>query len=98
MQDLIERERKSAAADTIPDRRRPGRLKYKNPHLITLLRRKPDADQRFSNTEPGAGLTDFKEVRERNDLSAAAGIALAVALGTVAWSSLVLALWLQFGR
>ncbi len=98
MQGLIERERKSEAADTMPDRRRPGRLEYENPHLVTLLRRQPDADQRCPHTAPGAGLSDVRDGREGNDLSTAAGIALAVALSAVAWASLALALWLHFGR
>jgi hypothetical protein len=98
MRDLTERERKSVAAETTPDRRRPGRLDYDNPHLIALLRRQPNADQPPPNTAPETGFSDLREGHDRNNLSAAAGIAVAVALSSVAWASVALALWLHFGR
>jgi len=98
MQDLIERERTSAAADAIPDRRRPGRLQHENPHLVELLRRLSNEDKPRPNTAPGTGLSDRREDGDGNDLSAAAGIGLAMVLGSAAWVSCVSVLWLLFGH
>jgi len=100
MVDLIGREHESAAADPIPDRRRPGRVDYESPHLIALLRRQlpPDADEPRPDTAPDAGLVDFGERRDRDDMSAGMGVSFAAVLGAVAWVGLISGLLLLFAR
>ncbi len=98
MQGLSGRGRKPAAADGIPDRRRPGRVEYTNPHLIALLRRQPQQDQPDPATASETHPSDLRENRNCDDLSASAGIGLAVLLSFVAWAGLFWALPLLFGR
>jgi hypothetical protein len=68
------------------ERRRPGRLKFTNPHLIALLRRKKTG-----------GATDASdETAGRDDLGPARGIMMAVAISATVWGAvalIVLALW-----
>ena len=63
------------------ERRRPGRVKFTNPHLIALLRRKA----------PTRDATDAPD-----DLGSAKGIMKAVAFGAMIWGAvalIVLVLW-----
>jgi hypothetical protein len=69
------------------ERRRPGRVKSANPHLIALLRGKT----------PTRDATDARdETAGRDDLGPAKGIMGAVAISAMIWGAvalIVLALW-----
>ena len=63
------------------ERRRPGRAKFTNPHLIALLRRET----------PIGDISDAPdETVGRDDLGTAKGIMLAVALSATIWGAVVL--------
>ena len=69
------------------ERRRPGRVKSANPHLIALLRGKT----------PTRDATDARdETAGRDDLGPVRGIMMAVAISATVWGAvalIVLALW-----
>ena len=68
----------SGAAETRPDRRRPGRLPLGNPHLIALLRAPlPDTPPPDHPEEAPPDPAD--------DLAAARGILFSAVLGELVW-------------
>jgi hypothetical protein len=67
------------------DRRRPGRVDYSNPHLISLLRGEA------SSVGPNVGKLPIGEV---DSLSTARGIGVSVVLGVLAWAAIAVVLWL----
>ncbi len=64
------------------DRRRPGRVDYSNPHLISLLRAE-------SPVGPNVGELPIGEV---DSLSTARGIGVSVVLGVLTWAAIAAAL------
>jgi hypothetical protein len=83
----LERSESIAEAAETPDRRRPGRMTFNNPHLIQLLRQ-PAA--------PSVSTADamFYPPREADSLAAARGIGLGALVGAVCWAVLAFGLWL----
>ena len=69
------------------DRRRPGRSKYLNPHLLEILRRPSQEGATFPQ-ESGEGLQEAGEDYSDN-LRAARGIGLSAVIGTGLWAALV---------
>ena len=66
------------------DRRRPGRVDYSNPHLISLLR----------GEAPPVGPNVELPIGEVDSLSTARGIGVSVVLGVIAWVAIAAGLWL----
>jgi hypothetical protein len=62
------------------ERRRPGRLKFTNPHLIALLRGKKTGDATVAPDETAG----------RDDLGPAKGIMGAIAISAVIWGTIAL--------
>lgn len=93
MPEQLDRDGRNSDTVATPDRRRPGRVAYTNPHLIELLR-KPSA--------PSAPAADDKarylSPREADSLAAARGIGLATVLGALCWAVLAFGLWLLLHR
>jgi hypothetical protein len=84
----LERDGRIADGSAAPDRRRPGRVAYTNPHLIELLRESPGP--LVSPTDDNTGDVS----RATDSLAAARGIGLAAVLGTLCWAVLAFGLWL----
>lgn len=76
-------------APTRPDRRRPGRVQYRNPHLIALLRSGHRAPPSPDGTEPQG----HEAPDESDDLDPARGLAMAVVFGVILWLGVM---WLLF--
>lgn len=66
---------------TLRDRRRPGRVNYRNTHLIALLR----AGHGSSSTPDGMERGPEHAEDPADDLAVARGIAIAVLLGGILW-------------
>ena len=68
------------------ERRRPGRVKFTDPHLLALLRGKKTGDATDASDETAG----------RDDLGPVRGIMMAVAISATVWGAvalIVLALW-----
>lgn len=91
MADLMERDNQRLGDADVPDRRRPGRLTHKNPHLIAILR-KP-----VSSPESCAPESEFFS-EEADSLVAARGIAVATLMGIGGWAVIALLPMLTFLR
>ncbi|MDE2581090.1 MAG: hypothetical protein KGL52_05610 [Rhodospirillales bacterium] len=76
---------------TLPDRRRPGRVAYRNPYLIALLR----SSRRAHSPRDQVADDQDDDARTVDDLGVARGIAIACALGLLLWTAIVvlLVLW-----
>jgi hypothetical protein len=75
------------------DRRRPGRVGYKNPHLVDLLR-DAGSDEHASAVanEPEAVSAEASV----DGLAPARGLLLGSLIGAAAWIAIGIAIWLLF--
>ena len=94
MAELIDFEPEPRTSTTLRDQRRPGRREA-NPTLIPLLRGQapPIAEPAVETLAPGDVCV---EPDRRATLSAARGICLGVALGTLIWGSIGAGFWYYF--
>jgi hypothetical protein len=84
----------SAETATRADRRRPGRVGYKNPHLVGLLRDAgSEAHASEAADEPEAMAAAEASV---DGLAPARGLLLGSLIGSLAWIAIGLAIWLLF--
>jgi hypothetical protein len=81
---------------TVPDRRRPGRLRTDNPHLIALLRR-PASEETTPESEVADKLARQTLIIEPDDeddpLAAARGIAAGAIGATLLWAVIGFCVW-----
>ncbi|HEY6433577.1 MAG TPA: hypothetical protein VIZ17_16480 [Acetobacteraceae bacterium] len=82
---------------TVPDRRRPGRLRTDNPHLIALLRQ-PTSDETTPEAEAADKLTSRQTLiiepdDEDDPLAAARGIARGAAVSALLWAIIGFCIW-----
>lgn len=101
MAELIDFEPEPETSTTFRDQRRPGRPEFVDPALIPLLRRQPQPTPNPMSevVDPGEVSTEevFVEPDRRATLSAARGICLGVALGSVIWAGIGVGFWYYFG-
>jgi hypothetical protein len=95
MDKLIDSDAAPGARATLSDQRRPGRREVSNPHLIPLLREPAVAVPEPEAEIIGADVNQVEPGR-RVTMSAARGIFLGVALGTLTWTCVGIAVWLCF--
>ncbi|MGA3004869.1 MAG: hypothetical protein ABSE20_24440 [Acetobacteraceae bacterium] len=95
MADLIDFEPEPETSTTLRDKRRSGRREYANPHLIPLLRGQAAPVSDALPEIAGAGEAAMEPDR-RTTLSAARGIFLGVALGSLIWGSIGAGFWYYF--
>ena len=88
-------DKKKDTGDTLPDRRRPGRVDYQNPHLIALLRQEgrqnPSDSGESKDTDaeiPGVVRSDY----DHDDLGAAYGIGASILIGIAIWAVIATAI------
>jgi hypothetical protein len=95
MAELIDFGSEPGTSTTLRDQRRPGRLKHVDPNLIPLLRgqAQPVPDELVEIVEPDDVAVDPDRA---TTLSAARGICLGVALGSLIWASIGAAFWYYF--
>ena len=95
MAELIDFESEPGTSTTLRDQRRPGRPEFANPNLVPLLRGQaaPIPDALAQIAEPGELSV---EPDRRTTLSAARGICLGVALGSLIWGSIGAGFWYYF--
>jgi hypothetical protein len=95
MAELIGIESEPETSTTLRDKRRPGRREFANPSLIPLLRGQavPVPDVLPELAEAGDVAV---EPDRRATLSAARGIFLGVALGSLIWGSIGAGFWYYF--
>jgi hypothetical protein len=95
MAELIEFESAPESSTTLRDKRRPGRREHADPSLIPLLRGQaapvPDTLPEITETEEISVEPD-----RRATLSAARGVFLGVALGTLIWGCIGAGFWYYF--
>lgn len=98
MDDVIERDARAVPTVTVPDRRRAGRIAYKNPFLIALLRNPSPsrADDAHAAAPTAVDAVDYESDIEADSLGPARCIAISVVLGTLAWIGIAAALWRLF--
>jgi hypothetical protein len=102
MAELIDFEPEPETSTTLRDQRRPGRPEFIDPTLIPLLRgqAQPMPDTLVETAEISPGEVPLDEVSiepdRRATLSAARGICLGVALGSLIWGSIGAAFWYYF--
>ena len=78
---------------TVPDRRRPGRLRTDNPHLIALLRQ-PASDGTAPEAEAADKLMLIIEPDDEDDpLAAARGLAIGTVGGMLLWAGIGFCVW-----
>ena len=77
------------ASDTLPDRRRPQRAEFHNPHLLALLRQTgqilPDSSDTIDKSECNRAIEAEAPDRAQTDLGPAFGIAVSAVIGIVIW-------------
>jgi hypothetical protein len=105
MAELIDFEPEPETSTTLRDQRRPGRPEFVDPTLIPLLRgqAQPTSNGLSEVVEPGeisSGEVSPGEISVEPDrratLSAARGICLGVALGSLIWGSIGVGFWYYF--
>jgi hypothetical protein len=105
MAELIDFEPEPEASTTLRDQRRPGRPEFVDPNLIPLLRSQPQPipSPLIEVVEPGEVAPEqvspgevSVEPDRRATLSAARGICLGVALGSLIWASIGVGFWYYF--
>jgi hypothetical protein len=80
----------SPVGTQVQDRRRAGRVEYRNPSLVSLLR-----DASNPGVEPGSA-DDANAVEAGDPLRAARGIALGVVISGLAWILISSSIWMLF--
>ena len=98
MVDSHERDQEAPANGTLPDRRRPGRVVYHNPHLIALLRRRWQASEELPPSDLDVKSRQSTGHDETDDLAAAQGIVTSVLIGAVLWLAIIAAVLLMLGN
>jgi hypothetical protein len=95
MAELIDFEPEPGTPTTLRDLRRPGRRELADPNLIPLLRGQtpPIVEPLVEVVEPAEVCV---EPDRRATLSAARGICLGVALGTLIWGGIGAGFWYYF--
>jgi hypothetical protein len=102
MAELIDFEPEPETSTTLRDQRRPGRPEFVDPTLVPLLRGQasPIPDTLVEPAELSLGEVPLDEAStepdRRTTLSAARGICLGVALGSLIWGSIGAAFWYYF--
>jgi hypothetical protein len=100
MPEPIDTELQPSPPPNTGDRRRPKRVDFDNPFLISLLRRKPPAAKEGVPTPQG--LAESSEIPAELDcdrpLSTARGIGIAIAIGFLSWLLIGVGLWYYFAR
>jgi hypothetical protein len=97
MKDPMEPDVAPTATADLQNRRRPGRRAYRNPHLIALLRRPLSPDPVDGPVDGEAAPIFDESVAQaeasghRHELTAARGIAIAMAIGAAFWLFVFLA-------
>ena len=90
--DPPERGEDAAQTGAFPDRRRPGRVRYRNPHLIALLRvRLGKLAEPTPIDEP---IEDDRQPDDRDkagDLRPALGVGTSVLIGIALWFAIIIA-------
>jgi hypothetical protein len=80
-------------ANTLPDRRRPGRVSYVNPHLIRLLRKPAEAREIAIGSQSEHSAKPQPEEDGPDNLGAARGVLAALAIGLVFWGVAAALVW-----
>ncbi len=91
---MADRTQSKAAPVTINDRRRPGRVDYRHPHLIRLLRSGASPDGKEETT---ASIDlDPKLEREPSEFAPIRGMVIGIGFSAPCWAALVGVMWLLF--
>jgi len=80
---------------TVTDRRRAGRVDYKNAHLVDLLRRPGGSGRPNEAADDPVGSAADPDP-DVDALAPARGVLLGSLIGAVAWIAIGLAIWLIF--
>jgi hypothetical protein len=95
MAELIDFESEPGTSTTLRDQRRPGRREFADPSLIPILRgQAPLVPESLPETVEAGDLA--VEPDRKITLSAARGICLGVALGSLIWGSIGAGFWYYF--
>ena len=89
--DPPERGEDASQTGALPDRRRPGRVQYRNPHLIALLRGRRGKSEPTPVDEPTEDDRQPDDRDKEGDLRPALGVSASVLIGIALWLVIIIA-------